>query len=348
VLDTADMALDALAAAHAQQIIHRDVKPENFFLCLDGNVKLLDFGLARMKDEGAEATRTGVTIGTPEFMPPEQALGRRDSVDARSDVWGLGATMFNAITGEYVHDAPTVHEQLMASATKRARAIRSLAPEVTPAVAAVIDRALELEMNDRWQSAQAMQDALRHARQDSSRTLESHSVTFAVPITSKSPAGLPNLDEPDSKPSSSDRTQQIEPARMGVSAGVNAADASLPPIESGPIFGETTLAMDPMSKLPVSPMPSTERMSPGALPNAPPIAFGGTLPAFTPSSVRAVHMPQGAPGYMQPPSLGNVRPPPINAAPTLRSSARGVLIFIVVFLVSLVALLWLAWRFVFT
>jgi serine/threonine-protein kinase len=348
VLDTADMALDALAAAHAQQIIHRDVKPENFFLCLDGNVKLLDFGLARMKDEGAEATRTGVTIGTPEFMPPEQALGRRDSVDARSDVWGLGATMFNAITGEYVHDAPTLHEQLMASATKRARAIRSLAPEVTPAVAAVIDRALELEMNDRWQSAQAMQDALRHARQDSSRTLESHSVTFAVPITSKSPAGLPNLDEPDSKPSSSDRTQQIEPARMGVSAGVNAADASLPPIESGPIFGETTLAMDPMSKLPVSPMPSTERMSPGALPNAPPIAFGGTLPAFTPSSVRAVHMPQGAPGYMQPPSLGNVRPPPINAAPTLRSSARGVLIFIVVFLVSLVALLWLAWRFVFT
>jgi hypothetical protein len=89
-------------------------------------------------------------------------------------------------------------------------------------------------------------------------------------------------------------------------------------------------------------------MSPGALPNAPPIAFGGTLPAFTPSSVRAVHMPQGAPGYMQPPSLGNVRPPPINAAPTLRSSERGVLIFIVVFLVSLVALLWLAWRFVFT
>lgn len=365
VLDTAHMALDALAAAHAKQIIHRDVKPENFFLCHDGSVKLLDFGLARMKDEGAEATRTGVTIGTPEFMPPEQALGRRDKVDARSDVWGLGATMFNAITGEYVHDAPTLHEQLMASATKRARPIRSLAPQVPPGVAAVIDRALELEMSDRWQSAQAMQDALRNARQaqDSSRTLASPSVTVAIPHKPKSP-GIPSVA--DEEPTSSDRTQQMEPGKMGVS-GENRAIASVAPIESGPIFGETTLAMDgpslqrdPISNLPVSPIPSTERMSPGALPNAPPIAFGGTVPAFTPSSVRAVQPihahASSVPPFMQPASLANVhgagplsRSPsptgPTNAAPTLRSSARGILVFIGVFVVSLLVFLWLVWRF---
>jgi eukaryotic-like serine/threonine-protein kinase len=347
VLDTADMALDALAAAHAKQIIHRDVKPENFFLCLDGNVKLLDFGLARMKVEGAEATRTGVTIGTPEFMPPEQALGRRDSVDARSDVWGLGATMFNAITGQYVHDAPTLHEQLMASATKRARPIRSLAPQVPVAVAAVIDRALELEMGDRWQSAQAMQDALRNARQESSRTLTSN-MTFgmagAPPPKAVSTARL------DDDPSSSNRTRQMEPAKMGARTGENKA---LDPIESRPIFGETTLALDgpsfqrdPVSRLPVSPIPSTERMSPGALPNAPPIAFAGTIPAFTPSSVRAVQ--QGMPIQTPQPAFMQPLPaPPVHAAPTLRSSARGVLVFIAVFLVTLTVLMWLAWRFLF-
>ena len=368
VLDTADMALDALAAAHAQQIVHRDVKPENFFLCLDGNVKLLDFGLARMKDGQAEATRTGVTIGTPEFMPPEQALGRRDSVDARSDVWGLGATMFNAITGQYVHDAPTLHEQLMASATKRARPVRSLAPDVPIAVASVIDRALELDMNDRWQSAQAMQDALRQARQgdDSSRTLLKSGATFSMPITSKSPGAPPSTApvsptiaklSKDDEPTSSDRTQQMEPGQMGAFAATVSAKKPLEAIESAPIFGETTLALDPlqrdpMSKLPVSPIPSTERMgqdrmSPGALPNepavAPQIAFG-TVPAFTPSSVRAVHMAPVQPSFVpQPPP-----PPPGNAAPTLRSSARGVLVFIAVFVVSLTVLLALAWRFLFT
>jgi serine/threonine protein kinase len=240
----------------------------------------------------------------------------------------------------------------MASATKRARPIRALAPQVPPSVAAVIDRALELEMNDRWQSAQQMQDALRRARQaeDSSRTLANDSATFAMPLTPKSPE-IPRLS--DDEPTSSDRTQQIEPTKMidrskRTEPMRRSAPNGLEPIESGPIFGETTLAMDgpsyqrePVSKLPVSPIPSTERMSPGALPNAPPIAFAGTVPSFTPSSVRAVQ-----PSYAPPPPLAPPPPPP-NVAPTLRSSARGVLVFVVVFLVSVTLLLGLAWRFLF-
>lgn len=164
-LDLADQALDALAAAHAKGIVHRDVKPENVFLTNEGTIKLLDFGLARMKDFEAERTKTGVTIGTPEFMPPEQAMGRRDEVDARSDVWALGATLYKALTGQYVHDAQTVHEQLIASATRRSRPIRQIAQHLSPAVAQVIDRSLELEKSDRWQSATEMQAALRAARQ---------------------------------------------------------------------------------------------------------------------------------------------------------------------------------------
>lgn len=164
VLEIADQALDALGAAHEKGIIHRDLKPENVFVCNSGDVKLLDFGLARMKSTQTETTKTGVTIGTPAFMPPEQARGNREDVDARSDVWGLGATLFTALTGAFVHDAETLHEQLVANATRRARSVRELAPHVSAAVAVVIDRALELEKANRWESAGEMQRALRAAR----------------------------------------------------------------------------------------------------------------------------------------------------------------------------------------
>jgi len=163
-LSIAEQALDALGAAHEKGIVHRDVKPDNVFLTKEGNAMLLDFGLARMKSLRAEETKTGVTIGTPEFMPPEQAAGRREEVDARSDVWGLGAMLFTMITGRPVHEAASLHEQLVASAFKRARPVRDLVPELPPAVAVVIDRALELEKADRWESAREMHRALRNAR----------------------------------------------------------------------------------------------------------------------------------------------------------------------------------------
>jgi serine/threonine-protein kinase len=154
--------LDVLGVAHDKGIVHRDLKPDNVFLTTDGRVKILDFGIARLRetDTAADATRSTSMLGTPAFMAPEQARSRWDWVDARTDLWAVGATMFTLLTGQFVHEAATMTEILVAAATQRPRPIRSVAPEVPESVASVIDRALAFEQAHRWPDARSMQAAI--------------------------------------------------------------------------------------------------------------------------------------------------------------------------------------------
>jgi serine/threonine-protein kinase len=165
VVAMADQVLDVLAAAHAKGIVHRDVKPSNLFLTRDGRVKVLDFGIARLNDTTAAmtATRTGQALGTPAFMAPEQALAKSRAIDATSDLWSLGATLFNLLSGRYVHEAENAQELMVFAATRLATRVSDVAPEVPAAVAAVIDRALAFEKAERWIDAPAMRAALRAA-----------------------------------------------------------------------------------------------------------------------------------------------------------------------------------------
>ena len=168
VLALAHQLLDVLAAAHARGIVHRDIKPENLFLTTDGALKVLDFGVARMRDDASShATATGARIGTPAFMPPEQALGRSAEIDARTDVWAAGATMFALLAGRTVHTAPSAAEMIVITATRPAPSLAEHAPDVPPAIVEVVDRALAFSRDERWPDARSMQRALEEAHRAS-------------------------------------------------------------------------------------------------------------------------------------------------------------------------------------
>jgi len=161
--------LSGLAAAHDQGVIHRDVKPENVFLVEDADgefPKLLDFGISRATAEAAEArvTKTGVLVGTPLYMSPEQARGLKD-VDARTDLWSVGAVLYEALAGRHPFESEHVGDILIRIATEDLPPITQLRPDLPKEAGRVVMKALRRKREARWQSAREMRDALMDAAQ---------------------------------------------------------------------------------------------------------------------------------------------------------------------------------------
>lgn len=169
VMEVGRQLLEGLAAAHARKIIHRDVKPENIFLVRDADrrfqVKLVDFGVAKLMDSKTLSgflTLPGNTVGTPYYMSPEQC--RADPVDARSDLWSVGAVLFHASTGRPPFDTDkALGDLLYKIVMTRAPRAREARPDMPDNLAEAIDRALEPKPDARWPDAKTMAECLRRS-----------------------------------------------------------------------------------------------------------------------------------------------------------------------------------------
>ncbi|AKU94259.1 Serine/threonine protein kinase PknB [Labilithrix luteola] len=163
VLAVADQVLDVLHAFHARGVIHRDIKPGNLYITRQGLVKVLDFGLARLRDPrfNGAPTATGIVLGTAAYMPPEQAQGKTDQIDIRSDVFAVGAVMFRALAGRAVHDAKAPTERLFQAMKDRAISLGVVVPQMPTWVVGIVDKALAFDKKERWATADDMRKAVR-------------------------------------------------------------------------------------------------------------------------------------------------------------------------------------------
>lgn len=154
--------LDVLECAHAQGIVHRNLRPD-LVLVHHGQVKIADFGFARLVHSNEELTDVGLVLGVPQFISPEQARGHRDLVDAQSDVYAVGAMAFLLLSGHGVHPAETPEGFLHPAKLASARSLRTVVPEglVDDELVQVIDKALAVRKAERWLSAEELATALR-------------------------------------------------------------------------------------------------------------------------------------------------------------------------------------------
>jgi serine/threonine-protein kinase len=188
---------DALAYAHTHGVVHRDIKPDNILIDrASGRPLVTDFGIARAAAGETRLTVTGVAVGTPAYMSPEQALGERE-VDGRSDLYSLAVVGYHMLVGETPFKAANTPAMLVKHVSERPRPVRDRRPDVPAYLAVAIDRALAKRPEDRFADAAEFRDALASgddSRVRSPRPSTNNRAAFAPPRVATSPAApLPPL-----------------------------------------------------------------------------------------------------------------------------------------------------------
>ena len=196
ILAAMHQVLDVLAAAHAKNVVHRDLKPANLFVTKSGQAKVLDFGIARIREANlTNATQTGHAMGTPAFMAPEQARGKASLIGPKTDVYSIGATMFSLLSGIDVHQGETAQEVMFEAGSKPARSLATVWPQAHPSLVALVDRALAFDPKDRFDDANAMREATARVFKDMmGEPIPPNALVGAGSMRVRIAASIPDLD----------------------------------------------------------------------------------------------------------------------------------------------------------
>lgn len=306
-----DELCDVLAAAHREGIVHRDIKLDNLFVTTEGRLKVLDFGIARVRS-GPVLTMTGMRLGTTAYMPPEQIAGR--DIDGRADLFAVGATMFRILAKRRIHEAPTDGELVVMMSTEPAPPLRSVAPHVSENIARIVDLALAFRAEDRYPNAMTMQEDVRAVREGgpppfATARREQHA-TRGGAFTAIEPTGVAaaaRLGAIGEEPTEAPVAIPPRPAaRVGVprpgGPGTLAVGSVAAPIGTGAISSGAGAFRSSPTEVTQAPRPPVGAASPidVTLPSA------GAPVAASPATPLSMAVPQGVPAGTPP----STPPPP--------------------------------------
>jgi serine/threonine protein kinase len=255
--------LAALDTSHEMGLVHRDIKPGNVMMTKRGIVKVMDFGIARAMQSGVTSmTQTGMVVGTPQYLSPEQALGR--AVDARSDLYSVGIMLFQLLTGRIPFDADSPLAIAYAHVQEEPVAPSTINRSITPAMDALVARALKKNPNERFPSAAAMQDEIARVLAASGSTGAPVIVAGGgAPANSGSGVGsavFPPVDQSGGMPQSVQTPYQPGPYQSGAQPGPYGTPTPAP--TAAPSYGYPQSAQPYQSQVPAQQTPPPYTVSP--------------------------------------------------------------------------------------
>ncbi|MFG2214500.1 protein kinase [Streptomyces sp. NPDC048685] len=267
--------LAALDTSHEMGLVHRDIKPGNVMMTKRGVVKVMDFGIARAMQSGVTSmTQTGMVVGTPQYLSPEQALGR--GVDARSDLYSVGIMLFQLLTGRIPFDADSPLAIAYAHVQEEPVAPSTINRSITPAMDALVARALKKNPNERFPSAAAMQDEIARVLAASGSTGAPVIVAGGgAPANSGSGVGsavFPPVDQSGGMPQSVQTPYQPGPYQSGAQPGPYAPTPAPTP---APSYGYPQSAQPYQSQVPAQQTPPPYMISPQTQQQTPAGSGGG-------------------------------------------------------------------------
>jgi serine/threonine-protein kinase len=304
-LDVATQVLRGLDRAHAAGIVHRDLKPDNVFLSRRDDdallVKIVDFGISKVASltNADTLTRRGVVLGTAFYMSPEQAQALGD-IDGRTDLWSLGAILYEALSGRPPVTGRVYEAVLVAICTKDAEDIRVHAPDVPEAVARVIAKALARERDERFSTAREMLAALKDAAPD----------LVATATTGDGPPGPPAPSTPSRGPQTMSGTAVRTGPERDARARRRITGIALGALALGAVSGIALSLRGPKSSPVSERQAAAPAISPDSRPSTTSPAEASSSAAASPASSSANALPAS------PPSSSVTAPPTVPASRT--------------------------------